>query len=140
MTLEAMEPQLTDQFLRLRAEIFRSDATSDECSSTFLEESGFDPRLFDVGPDEWGDVKVTRFAYRDSPYFLDISTVRLNFSIRFSPGTSELITHQMPIERIAQLASAPEGPLTEMICADNPDSFFPGTGALPLPQAKVPDF
>ena len=52
----------------------------------------------------------------------------------------EAAVRQMPIERIAQLASAPEGPLSEMICADNPDSFFPGTGALPLPQAKVPDF
>jgi hypothetical protein len=52
----------------------------------------------------------------------------------------EAAVRKMPIERIAQLASAPEGPLSEMICADNPDSFFPGTGALPLPQAKVPDF
>jgi hypothetical protein len=46
----------------------------------------------------------------------------------------------MPVERIAQLASAPEGPLAELICADNPTSFFPGTVALPLPQAKVSDF
>jgi len=27
-----------------------------------------------------------------------------------------------------------------MICADNPKSFFPGTGALPIPQADLPDF
>jgi hypothetical protein len=47
---------------------------------------------------------------------------------------------QVPIERIAQLASAPEGPLAELICADNPNSFFPGTSALPIPQAPVPDF
>jgi hypothetical protein len=47
---------------------------------------------------------------------------------------------QVPIERLAQLASAPEGPLTEMACADNPNSFFPGMDALPIPKAVVPDF
>jgi hypothetical protein len=52
----------------------------------------------------------------------------------------ELAVRQMPVERIAQLASAPEDPLAELICADNPTSFFPGTDALPLPQAKVSGF
>ena len=52
----------------------------------------------------------------------------------------EAAVRQVPIERIVQLASAPEGPLTEMICADNPNSTFPGTSALPIPQAVVPDF
>ena len=61
----------------------------------WVEETGFDPGRFEVGPDEWGDTKVTRFTYRDSPFFLDISTVRTNFSIRYSPGASELLTHQM---------------------------------------------
>jgi hypothetical protein len=52
----------------------------------------------------------------------------------------EAAVRKMPIERIAQLASAPEGPLSELVCADNPTSFFPGTDALPLPQAKAADF
>jgi hypothetical protein len=52
----------------------------------------------------------------------------------------EAAVRQMPIERIAQLASAPEGPLREMICADNPNSFFPGETVLPIPRALVPDF
>jgi len=52
----------------------------------------------------------------------------------------EAAVRQIGIARIAQLASAPEGPLTELICADNPNSFFPGTSALPLPQAVAPDF
>src|SRR5437879_4735708 len=52
----------------------------------------------------------------------------------------EAAVRKVPIERLAQLASAPEGPLQEMRCADNPNSFFPGTVALPLPQAMVPDF
>jgi hypothetical protein len=52
----------------------------------------------------------------------------------------EAAVRQVPIERLAQLASAPEGPLTELICADKPDSFFPGTSALPIPQAVVLDF
>jgi hypothetical protein len=52
----------------------------------------------------------------------------------------ELAVSKVPIERLAQLASAPEGPMMEMICADNPNSFLPGTVALPIPQASVPDF
>jgi hypothetical protein len=52
----------------------------------------------------------------------------------------EAAVRQLPIERLAQLASAPEGRLKEMVCADNPSSFFPGTSALPIPQATVPDF
>jgi hypothetical protein len=52
----------------------------------------------------------------------------------------EAAVRKLPIERLAQLASAPEGPLTEQICADNPNSFFAGTGALPIPQARAPDF
>src|SRR5712671_5583219 len=52
----------------------------------------------------------------------------------------EAAVRQVGIARIAQLASAPEGPLTELICADNPNSFFPGTSVLPIPQAVTPDF
>jgi len=52
----------------------------------------------------------------------------------------EAALRKVPIERLAQLASAPEGPLQEMWCADNPNSFFPGTVAPPLPQAVAPDF
>jgi hypothetical protein len=52
----------------------------------------------------------------------------------------EAAVRRVPIERLAQLASAPEGPLIEMSCADNPNSFFSGLDALPIPQAVVPDF
>jgi hypothetical protein len=52
----------------------------------------------------------------------------------------EAAVRKVPIERLTQLASAPEGPLVEMNCADNPNSYFPGTSALPIPQANVPDF
>jgi hypothetical protein len=52
----------------------------------------------------------------------------------------EAAVRKVPIERLAQLASVPEGPLPEMICAENPNSFFPGMNALPIPQAAVPDF
>jgi len=41
---------------------------------------------------------------------------------------------------IAQLASTVEGPLQEMVCADNPNAFFPSANARPLPQTAVPDF
>jgi hypothetical protein len=51
----------------------------------------------------------------------------------------EAAVRKIPIERLTQLASAPEGPLTEQICADNPNSFFTGS-ALPIPKAVVPDF
>jgi len=52
----------------------------------------------------------------------------------------EAAVRSVPIDRLTQLASAPEGPLKEMRCADNPNSFFPGTVSLPLPQAIVADF
>ncbi len=52
----------------------------------------------------------------------------------------EAAVRKVPVERLAQLASAPEGPLGEMVCAENPNSFFPGTTALPIPQAVAPDF
>jgi hypothetical protein len=52
----------------------------------------------------------------------------------------EAAVAKVPIERLTQLASAPEGPLVEMSCTDNPNSYFPGTTALPIPQAAVSDF
>jgi hypothetical protein len=54
----------------------------------------------------------------------------------------EAAVRKMPVERLVQLASAPEGPLPEEICADNPNSVIAGTSAsaLPIPQAVVPDF
>ena len=52
----------------------------------------------------------------------------------------EAAVRQMPIERIVQLASAPEGPLREMICAENPQSFFANQPALQIPTALRPDF
>jgi hypothetical protein len=53
----------------------------------------------------------------------------------------EAAVRRVPIERLTQLASEPEGPLREHICAENPNSFvFGGVPALPLPQAVVPDF
>src|SRR5712672_1825419 len=52
----------------------------------------------------------------------------------------EAAVRQVGIARIAQLAREPEAPLTELIGADNRNSFFPGTSALPVPQAVAPDF
>ena len=52
----------------------------------------------------------------------------------------EAAVRKVPTERLAQLASVPEGPLTEMSCSDNPNSYFEGVAALPIPQAAVPDF
>jgi hypothetical protein len=52
----------------------------------------------------------------------------------------EAAVAKVPVERLAQLASVPEGPLVEMSCTDNPNSYFAGTNALPIPQALVPDF
>jgi hypothetical protein len=52
----------------------------------------------------------------------------------------EEVVAQVPIERLTQLATPAEGPLTEAICAENPNSFFPGVPALPIPRAAAPDF
>ena len=46
----------------------------------------------------------------------------------------EAAAAKVPVERLAQ------GPLTEAICAENPNSFFVGMPAMPIPQAVVPDF
>src|SRR6266576_6195768 len=50
----------------------------------------------------------------------------------------EAAVRQVPIERRALVNSAPEGTLAEQICAENPNPFFPGTSARPLPQAVMP--
>ena len=52
----------------------------------------------------------------------------------------EAAVRQVPVERLVQLASAPEGPLVEMNCADNPNSFLGERDTIPLPQAHAPDF
>src|SRR5215813_12475120 len=52
----------------------------------------------------------------------------------------EAAVAKVPIETAAQLASQPEGPMHEQVCADNPNSFFTGTSARPIPQAVPPDF
>jgi hypothetical protein len=53
----------------------------------------------------------------------------------------EAAVRQVPVERLAQLASVEDGsPLSEHICAENPNSFFPGVEALPIPQDDMPDF
>ncbi len=52
----------------------------------------------------------------------------------------EEVVAKMPVERIPSLATPAQGPLTEAICAENPNSFFPGQPALPVPKAVVPDF
>ena len=52
----------------------------------------------------------------------------------------EAAVRKVPIERIAQLASAAEGPMSELICAENRNSFFASQPGLPVPQAVAPDF
>src|SRR5262249_5555405 len=53
----------------------------------------------------------------------------------------EAAVRQVPIERLTQLASAPEGPLVEMRSAESPNSFnIPVLIALPIPLAVPPDF
>ena len=52
----------------------------------------------------------------------------------------EAAVRQVPIDRLAQLASGEEGPLIERTCAENPNSFFPGEEVLPIPVAAKPDF
>jgi hypothetical protein len=53
----------------------------------------------------------------------------------------EAAVRKVPVARLAQLASEPEGPLTEHICAENPGSLqFGGVPTMPMPEAVVPDF
>jgi hypothetical protein len=43
------------------------------------------------------------------------------------------------VRSLVQLATPEEGPLTEAICAENPNSFM-GMPHRPVPQATAPDF
>jgi hypothetical protein len=52
----------------------------------------------------------------------------------------EAAVRKVSVERIGQLSSAPEGPMQELICADNPNAFFPGAAVKAIPQAAVADF
>jgi hypothetical protein len=47
---------------------------------------------------------------------------------------------QSQLKGMPQLASAAEGAMQELICADNPNSFFETQDALPVPQTTKPDF
>ena len=103
--------------------------------------SGFDPGAFEVGDATWGDedpVRCTRFAYRDSPFFFDISTVRGAFSARHSPGASEILTYQMSLGRdftsverpflawLAYLRREVEAPDLWDLYRQGPELFFEG--------------
>jgi hypothetical protein len=52
----------------------------------------------------------------------------------------EAAVRKLPLDRVPVLASTGEGPLPELICPENPHSFFSGVEALPVPQATRPDF
>lgn len=52
----------------------------------------------------------------------------------------EAAVRKVGADRIAQLASIAEGPMQELICADNPKAFFPEQNARPIPQAASADF
>jgi hypothetical protein len=105
----------------------------------WVVQSGFDPRDFEVGNATWGDdAACTRFAYRDSAFFLDVSTVRGSFSLRHSPGSSEVLTHQMSlgsdfhaVERpflawLAYLRREVEAPDLWAMAQEGPTLFFVG--------------
>lgn len=63
----------------------------------WVRDSGFDPAGFEVGAAEWGKIPCNRFAYSESAYFFDVSTARSSYSVRYSPGASELLTHQIGV-------------------------------------------
>jgi hypothetical protein len=52
----------------------------------------------------------------------------------------EQVSQRRDIKNIAALATTEEGPLLEAICPDNPNPFFPGQPAKPIPKATSPDF
>jgi hypothetical protein len=55
-------------------------------------------------------------------------------------GRFEPLVGKVPIDRLPALATPAQGPLIEAICADNPNSFFVGQPAMPIPQAVEPEF
>jgi hypothetical protein len=63
----------------------------------WVRDAGLDPSRFAVGAADWGKTRCNRFAYREAEYFFDVSTARGRYSVRYSPGASELLTHQMDV-------------------------------------------
>jgi hypothetical protein len=55
-------------------------------------------------------------------------------------GRFEPVVGKVPIERLSALATPAQGPLIEAICAENPNSFFVGQPAMPIPRAVEPEF
>jgi hypothetical protein len=51
----------------------------------------------------------------------------------------EIVASRKNAANLTQLATPEDGPLTEAVCADNPNTFM-GMEHKPLPQATVPDF
>jgi hypothetical protein len=80
----ATNPKVEDYLPLLR--------TQQNSAFRWVQESGFDPGAFEVAPGLWGKTPCTRFALTNSPYFFDVSTARFNYSVRHSPGGSELLT------------------------------------------------
>jgi hypothetical protein len=72
----------------------------------WIERAGFDPRAFEVGTSEWGSIECTRFAYRNSPYFFDVSTARHVYTLRYSPGLSQVVDHVLHLDGFDEI----EGP------------------------------
>ncbi len=54
-------------------------------------------------------------------------------------GFEAVASSRISVASLTQLATPAEGPLTEAICAENPNSFM-GLPHMPLPEAAVPDF
>ena len=52
----------------------------------------------------------------------------------------EEVAQRRSVQNVAALATTEEGPLQEAICPDNPNPFFPGQHARPVPRASVADF
>jgi hypothetical protein len=73
----------------------------------WVREAGFDPSDFEVDAADWGGARCTRFAYRGSPYYFDVSMARSAYSLRWTPGDSEALGHVIDYTVVFELIEPP---------------------------------
>lgn len=104
---------------------------------TWIEHGGYDPSRFEAGSAQWDDIPCTRFAYKDSPYFFEVSTARGAYSVRFSPGMTKILDHMVHLPEfdsvegpfaawLSFLRREVEGPDLWAMIHEGSSMFWPG--------------
>lgn len=70
----------------------------------WIADAGLDPHAFEVTVGQWGEIPCTRFSYKGSPYFLEVTTAGRSYGARYSPGRANLLDFRMGVSLFEALA------------------------------------